>query len=295
MRTLITFTIVALIITGCNFSKETKKNLITRLTSAGNGLSCDDIVLKAGDEEISRSSFSYGEKLNILFNNIEGFVRESDKVFPGLRLVVADRKGDTIFQVTDLYAGYPEGVHYEPLLLTTDLTIAAPIHSGEDYTLLIRIWDKKGNGRLNMKLPFSVNPGDNMKTTVTGASFKEAYLFSGNRQEVLTDNDIAFNENIYFIIEGLTGFKEEHDLVFPGLSLRITDADRNIILDNENLFKEYSASGISPIAFAERVSCNFTLTGSEARNPVSCTVILWDQKSDARFTATAELTLSGSL
>ena len=103
------------------------------------------------------------------------------------------------------------------------------------------------------------------------------------------DNRIKFNENTYVIFEGLSGFKEENGMVFPGLSLKATDNEGNMIMDNNDLFSDYSQTGLALSDFSTRVSSYFQLTGSEFKNPMHCELTIWDKKSDARLKATALL------
>ena len=91
------------------------------------------------------------------------------------------------------------------------------------------------------------------------------------------------------IFEGLTGFKEENGMVFPGLSITAIDNDDNVFLDDKDMFLDYSERGISTGDVQGRVSANFTLSGNELINPMHFELTIWDKKSDARITVKAEL------
>ncbi len=43
--------------------------------------------------------------------------------------------------------------------------------------------------------------------------------------------------------------------------MKLTDANGNLIVENENLFSGCSESGIDPVGVAERVSASFIFTG----------------------------------
>jgi len=291
MRTLSLVILTTIVLSGCQFSKSVKKDFVTGLTTTGNVLSCDDIYLTVKDQKITRNTFVYGEKLYVNFNDIKGFIKENEYVFPGMELTITDLKGDTVFKADDLYADFPNGVNYTPLLLSADIIVADPMHSGSDYTLFISIWDKKGSGTFEAKLPFKIKPNEAIKVEANSVSYNEIYLFSENGNEVITDNIIHYDDNVYVLFEGLTGFKVADGLVFPGLSLKVSDADNNSILDYENLFTEYSEKGIDPESLAQRVSCHFSLTGSGAKNPLHCIVSVHDMKSEAKVIASTELTI----
>jgi hypothetical protein len=180
---------------------------------------------------------------------------------------------------------------FSPLQLTADITIASPIRSGEDYNLLVSILDKKGTGTYTSRLKFSVKANDKLKVETNGVSYDEAYLYSQANNRIINDGAIKFDDNNYLIIEGLKGFKEENGMVFPGLSLSITDAANKVILNIDDLFSEYNETGIAVSDFTSRVSAHFKITGDEANNPLHCMMIVNDKKSDAAIRITTEMTL----
>ncbi|MEI6050272.1 MAG: hypothetical protein WCS03_15320, partial [Bacteroidota bacterium] len=178
MRTLITSILLLVALSGCQFSKSVKKDLISGLLTIGDGLSCEDVYISVNDEKTDRTTFVYGEEFLVKFNNIEGFVKDDEYVFPGMKLVILGMKGDTIMQTNDLYSDYTNGLKLTPLLLTSVLTVASPIKSKGEYVLHVNIWDKKGKGKFNAKLNFKVIPNDKIVTEAVNVLYDEIYLFS---------------------------------------------------------------------------------------------------------------------
>lgn len=283
MKTTIYVVLISVILTGCHFSKSVKKDLVSGLTSVGNNLSCDDVYISVKKEKTSRKTFIYGEIFYLNFNDIKGFASLSGKVFPGLRLTIVNQAEDTIMKYDDLYSGYKDGLDYSPLLLSTNITLASPIRSNSDYTLYSKIWDKKGSGTFNSKFDFKVVGNDQITREGLGVAYNEIYLFSEDDKKVITDNKAKANDNIHIIVEGLTGFKEENKLLFPGLSLKITDAGKNSILDYKDLFLDYSETGVSVTDFFTRVSSHFKVSEGKINNPLECEMVIWDKKGNARL------------
>ena len=120
--------IILLLLTmiSCEFNKSVNKDLITGLTTKGDGLSCDNVYLSDGKNKINRNSFIYGEKFYLNFDNIEGFKKEGINVFPGLKLLILGTEGDTIMFNNDLYSNINNGVDISPLLLQANITVAKP-------------------------------------------------------------------------------------------------------------------------------------------------------------------------
>jgi hypothetical protein len=275
----------------CNFSKSVKKDLISGLTTTGNILTCDDVFITVDDVRITRDSFTYGEKLYVHYNDIRGFTKVNGNVFPDMKLVVTDKLGDTMLYSDNLYSKYTEGMNYTPLELTADLTIAAPIKSNGEYILHVLISDKKGSGTYSSKIKFTVKPNDLIKIEPVNISYDEVYLFSPGFDKVITDGKIKFDDNIYIIIEGIKGFKEENGNVFPGLKLTGVDNENNTILNYDDLLNEYSETGVAASDLATRVSAHFKITGTDFKNPLHCEMTVWDKKSAAKLIVSSDLIL----
>jgi hypothetical protein len=135
-------------------------------------------------------------------------------------------------------------------------------------------------------------PNDKIVTETTGAGYNEIYLYSKDRGMVIVDNKAGKDETTYFIFEGLTGFKEEGGKVFPGLSLKGTDKGGKLVLDFNDLFADYSETGLPVEDFNKRVLSNFTLSGIEILNPLHCEVIIWDKKGDSKIKSVTDLEIS---
>jgi hypothetical protein len=291
MKKIVYVLLVSILISGCNFSKSVKKDLVSGLTSTGSGLTCEDVYLTVNNERTSRNTFSYGDMIYLVFSDLKGFTIENGNVFPVMEIVVTDLKGDTALYAGDLYSEYTEGIKYSPLELTADVTVATPIKSGGEYVLNVSIRDRKGSGSFNSKLRFTVEGNGNIKTEPFNVTYNEVYLFSQGNNKVINDGKIGFDDNVYIMAEGVNGFKIENGMVFPGLGLKGTDSEGNLIIDYPDLFTEYGKTGVEVSDFSVRVSANFKITGNSFKNPLHCEMLVWDKKSDAKLKITTDLTL----
>lgn len=292
MKTTFSVILISIILTGCNFSKSVKKDLLSGLTTTGDVLTCDDVYLTVNDERITRNSFIYGETFYIHYKDIQGFTKENGKVFPAMEMAVTDKSGDTLLYSDDLYSGDKEGLSYSPLELSAHLTVATPLRSKDEYMLQINISDKKGSGTYSSKFKFSVKTDDHIIVEpAKGITYDEIYLFSQGNDKAITDGKIGFNDNIYIMIEGLKGFKAENGFVFPGLSILATDSTDNEIINSADLFSDYSETGLADSDFITRVSTHFKITGEKFNNPLHCELNLWDKKGDGRIRVATYLTV----
>jgi hypothetical protein len=238
------YVVAALVLTGCQFSKSVKKDLISGLTTTGDILTCNNVHLTINNEQTTRNTFNYGEMVYLVYDDIQGFTKENGKVFPLMQILVRNIKGDTVLWADDLYSEYTEGMDFSPLELTADLTVATPINSGGEYELFVKISDRKGKGTYSSNMKFTVSKNEKLQIEPDLVTYNEVYIFSQDDGKVIIDNRIRFEDNIYIIIEGLKGFREENGVVFPGLSLKGIDASNNVILDYSDLFGEYGETGI---------------------------------------------------
>ena len=291
MKTIPAFFIFLAIITGCKFSKSVKKDLVSGLTTMGSKLECEEVYLTVDDKRTNRNSFIYGETFYLIFSNVTGLTSEGGNVFPGMKMIVLDKNGDTLMNTSNLIEKYSDGINYSPLLLSADLTVAAPLQSGGEFKMKVLIWDKKGDGKLNSEFDFDVKANELINVDASNVSYEEAYIFSQGSDKVITDNKIRYNDNIYIIIEGLKGFNEENGMVFPGLSIIGTDSQGNVILSKDDLLSDYTESGIAASDLSERVSANFRITGSDFNNPLHCDLKVWDKKGSAYIRTTMDLNI----
>jgi len=281
----------SIVIAGCHFSRSVKKDFVSGLTSTGSGLTCEEVYLKVNDERTDRNSFIYGEVVNLVFEDVKGLKQENGKSFPKMQIIVNSLSGDTVFFADNLYSEYTEGMNFSPLQLTGDLTVAAPIKTGGEYLLTVTIKDRKGAGIYLSKLKFSVKGNDKIKIEPLNVSYNEVYLYSQGKNKVINDGMISFDDNIYILAEGIKGFKEENGLVFPGISFRGSDASGKAIFNYEDMFSDYSTTGIAVSDFNTKISAHFKLTGSEFNNPLHAEIIIWDKKSSARLRISTDMTV----
>jgi hypothetical protein len=289
MKTKISVILISVVLTGCQFSKSVKKDLLSGLSSSGNVLSCSDAYISIGEERTVRNTFIFGETFYLNYNDIQGFTKENGNVFPGMELLVTGEEGDTMLYSEDLYGSEVEGINFYPLRLISDITVATPMESGKEYFLHSRIWDKKGKGTYSSDFKFKIVPNEEVKVEASDVEYREAYIYSMGYEKVITDGKIKSSDNIYLIVEGLQGFKVENGLVYPGLRLVATDAKGEQVLDYPDFFSQYDQTGVSFMDFSSQVSSHFKITGDEFNSPLKFEMTIWDKKGKSKIIFNTEL------
>jgi len=280
------FVLVLIAFDSCQFAQSVEKDLATGMSTRGEGLSCEKVYLSDGENVIKRNTFVYGEVFYVNFDGLEGFVRDGQGAFPSMQLIIVSSQGDTVLFVNDMYNEFLQGIQNDPLDLYGEVTVADPIHSGGEYALYVNIRDKMGKGTFRATLKFDVVSDERISINSNQVSVDEIYLFSQQRGRTITDGQAEFKENIYMLFEGLEGFSMQDGKVYLGLSLEITDATGNLILDEADLLGD---EGMSQELVEEQLAPNFILTGSQIASPVTCKVRIWDKKGTAWLNASTEI------
>jgi hypothetical protein len=159
MRCFARHTAALVLLVGCSFSKGTKKDLTTGLSTSYNGFAIDDIAIVGdGDKALSSGTVPMNSKFAIVFQGIENYTLKNDKAFPGLAITVTDSKGTEIMKEADLLAGSAEGYSStDASVLRGAITVASPMVVGQSYHCTIRVFDKNNpTSEIVSELDFTV-------------------------------------------------------------------------------------------------------------------------------------------
>lgn len=270
----------------CEFKSSVNKDLISGVSTKGSGLSCENVSLTIGTKKIEQSTFVYGEEFYLNFNNIEGFTKENEFVFPGMNLLILSQNGDTIMDKKDMYADYTDGIDISPLLLNCNILVANPMLANKSYTLFVNIWDKKGNGTFDAIFKFDVIDNKAIKVESNNIKYNNIYMFSKDRKSAVTGNKIKLNETIYLLFEGLTGITNIEGKAIFGVSMVIKDTDGRIILDEKDLMTD---SSMDITELNEQFAPNFIISNPDIKSPINCEIFIWDKSSNNNLKVNMDL------
>jgi len=155
MKKIIALLLLAnLLISGaCNFSTGSKKDFRTGLSFSYNGFIVQDVLLiDPANKRMTDNRVQLNTRIAIAAIGINNYGLKDGKVFPGMMLLVTDKKGTPVLNAADLFAGdqgYPPANATE---LRGDITIARPMVAGETYHVKMRVWDKvKADNEINIE------------------------------------------------------------------------------------------------------------------------------------------------
>lgn len=287
-RTLLT-AFLAVIFIACNYNESVAVDVSTGLSTKGHILSSSDVYITVNEEKTSETTLVYGETFYLNFRDVKGFVKEDGNVFPGMEIYVVSTEGDTALKNADMYADKVNGVDVSPLFLYTNITVAKPMMSNKEYTLHVKIWDKKGEGTFTAKMNFDIVHNEQIQVdNPNKLKYDNIYLFSQEKNKTITDNKVQWNEKVYMIFEGLSGFQTDNGKVSVGLSVKGTDANGEVVIEEKDLIGE---GEWDDALLREQISANVVFTDSAIATPVKCEFIVWDKKGDAQIKSTANIEL----
>jgi len=145
MKKSLYFAMAVLLICACNFSKGTKTDLITGLSTSYNGFAISDAYLAAEDgSRLKSNKIALGTNIQIAVTGVENFVAKDGKVFPGCMILLTDKQTNAeILKLDDAFADMADGTPVEKAtLLHADLSTGSPMVAGTTYRLKTRFFDK---------------------------------------------------------------------------------------------------------------------------------------------------------
>lgn len=254
------------------------------------GLRCSNVFLSNTQRQLCYPPFSYGTTFYMNFVDMEGFTLTDSTMFPGMKMSVVDSKGDTIMNILDAYESKIDGVKIEgsTLSLNAHITVGKPMHSNNEYTAFIKIWDKKSDKSFLFDMNFSVISNSKIEVKKDkGFTYKEAYLISESRGGI-SDQTIYLNESLYLMIQGLEGFKEDNGKVFIGLEVEATDVDGKIIAYEKDIL---GVQNVNVSDVKENVRASFKFYDKDIKGPITCQIRIWDKKTNKEVIAKTKLEL----
>ena len=271
----------------CNFNKSVSTDFNTSLTTRGNGINCSEIYLSNELGRINNNTFTYGEFIYFNFNNVDGLIKKNGLVYPKMKLLVKNQQGDTIMYSNDLYKN-SKGFKPEELQLQSHIVTAQPIEKNQPYQLELLLSDKNGEGTLSANLDFSVVHDKKILIKNEGLSCKTIYLFSKNKNRVITTGTASLNEELYLLFEGLEGFTSKDKKTALGLAIKAIDAQGRVIIDAADMLLDKS---LDSQEVKSQLAPHFTFTNEQIINPITYQVKIWDKANGNAITTSSDINI----
>ena len=131
------------IMAACNFSKGAKKDLLTGLSFNYNGFRVRDVVLlDPANKAMTSNKVQLNTQIAVAAVGMNNYGLKDGKAFPGMMLLVTDKKGVPVISAADLFDGDQGHPPASATELRGTITVAQPMAAGETYHVKLHIWDK---------------------------------------------------------------------------------------------------------------------------------------------------------
>jgi len=287
----LTLLIVFMSLFSCQFNQSVNKDLKTGEYSRGDGIGVDDITIKINGKTNNKNEFVFGEKVNLVFNNVSGLTKLNGKTFPALSMYIIKNEKDIVLSNPNLLNSLEDGTNVSPLQLKANFTTALPNQNNEKYKVFVEITDKKGNGKFNYELPFTIKKYDLLDINSNGIDYSTVYLWNETLKQPVFESTVSSEHLFYLILNDIQGLELINEKVFPIFSLDITDANGNKILSNPNLLGAYEDVGVNPNDLKKQVRAKLTFTKETINNPCKLTAKLKDKNSEKEINVSTELNI----
>lgn len=284
--------IVIITFSSCQFNQSVNKDLTTGAYSRGNGIGCDDVVIEINGEAEKRNEFVFGEKVNLVFNNISGLTNSDNKIYPGLSMYIVKNEKDTVFSNPNLLKNLNDGTDLFPLQLQANFRTALPYRNKEKYKVYVDIWDKKGNGKFTYELPFTIKENDLFNIENNGIEYSNIYLWDETINQPVFDNNVNSEHLFILILDDIEGLELSNEKVFPIFSIDLIDNNGNKIISNPNLLSDFENEGVSPKDLKSQLTAKITFSEGEINNPCRLIAKLKDKNSSKEINITTELKIN---
>lgn len=161
--------------------------------------------------------------------------------------------------------------------------------------LLLLLTNCGGSSDKNSGFSFSASTGVKMdlstgtKTSYSGFSVEEIYIVDAEDTQ-LGSNEIPLNTKFSIVYQGVENYTLKDGKVFPGLSMQVTDAAGNFILNEADLFSNsadgYTAEDASVLRGSVTVA-----TPMQAGETYHCKVRVFDKNSEAEIVSELDFTV----
>jgi hypothetical protein len=128
------------------------KDLNTGMTTEYHQMKPTRSLLVMNGEEINHTDIPIGENFVLVNDGISGMTTKNGKISAGCSLLIKDEQGNSVLDEKDLFAGNDVFKEEEAKMLKCTVSTGKPMKWEEKYEVLVKFWDKYGQGSIENKL-----------------------------------------------------------------------------------------------------------------------------------------------
>lgn len=267
----------------CNFNKSFKKDLISGAVYKADGLSTDNVEMEVNRTRTSNTIFTFGDRVEFFFNNVNGLTKRKGKTYPGMSMFIIRNGTDTVMNKNDLLSDLEDGTDLQPLVLKAYFNVPNPTNENDKYKVILKIRDEKGSGKILYEMPFRVKKSSTLSIQSNKIEYSNIYLWNETQKKVVNGKKINQADKYILFIEGLDGFDLIENNAFPATELEIKDKNGNYVLYEKNVFESASELGVDHIALKDnQATVEISFSKGIISNPCHFKATITDLKNSKK-------------
>ena len=101
-------------------------------------------------------------------------------------------------------------------------------------------------------------------------------------------NTFTFGEKVFFVFDGISGFKQENGKVYPEMSMTVLKKENQMVLSEMSLLNLTEGTNLSPLQLQANLLTNFPHKNNEE---YEVQLTIWDTKGEGKFTYNMPFTI----
>lgn len=213
--------------------------------------------------KLEDTKIPYGCKVVLTLKGAKGFKEEKGKYNCNAGVTVYNSKNEEIITLDNLYKeDFPNGIPVERFSgeLFLSLRCQTPLKMNQTYKFVFSIKDLKSESKIEIVENFSMVPTPGLAYEEKGLTSDGPFLYNvKNPDEALGKNELKVADTLKVYFTGINGLIEEKEMVWPDASIQLLNEYGDVIVEFNDLYKEYSKTGISAIEIKDLVALHLIL------------------------------------
>jgi len=239
-------------------------------------------------KKLEEAKIPYGCKVALTLNGATGFKEEKGKYECNAGVTIYNSKNEEIVKLDNLYKEeFPNGVPVERFNneLFLSLRCQTPLKINETYKFVFRIKDLRSESNIEIVENFTMMPTIGLVYEEKGLISDGAFLYNSNDADMaLSENKLKSTDTLYVYFTGVNGLTETDGMVWPDASMQLLNEFGDVLAEFDDLYKEYSKTGVSAADTKELIALHLMLPGDlKSGKKYSATYKVGDKKAKDKY------------
>jgi len=238
---------------------EVKQEKVGKL--AVNKAEVSTYYFEVNGKKLEEAKIPYGCKVLLTIKGAKGLKEEKGKYDCNAGVTVYNSKNEEILKIDNLYKeDFPSGIPVERFSgeLFLSLQCQTPLKMNETYKMVFAIKDLKSESNIEIVENFTLAPTLGLVYEEKGLISDGPFLYN-DPEKALSINKLKVADTLTAYFTGIKGLVEEKEMVWPDASMQLLNEYGDVIAEFNDLYKEYSKTGIAASEIKDLVALHLVL------------------------------------